>query len=234
MGRQLIIGRSLEQTGELVPQLMWLDPELQVQCLSLIQVEPTDVPLPPSSSYDTLLFTSQNAVRFFLQKGGTTTGKALLCIGPATAQALPTPPHFVSRFGHARGMAAELVAQLSDLSTRHLLYPTSALSELVLQQQLAPRVASFCTLPIYTTVPHPRIPTTLAPDYAVYYSPSAVTAWAERNNSRPTAVSIGPSTTNRLRQLGWTHIFQAKTPTNGAVFQTLKQLLKTSCIQKSE
>lgn len=233
-GQRLVIGRSAEQVKGLVAALQRLDPQLRIQCIPLITTLPLDVPLPEPDTYDTLLFTSQNAVRFFLEKGGKVEGKRLLAIGEATARALPAPCHFISGAGHADGMADELLSLVDDLRDCRILYPTSALSERLLEKRLAPVVASFLTLPIYTSAPHPALSTAdLSADYALYYSPSGVSAWAKKNADRPTAISIGPSTTSRLKKLGWTHIIEANAPTEEALYKTLKEQL-ISCTQKSE
>lgn len=231
---QVVIGRSPEQAATLVSKLQSLDTRLGIRCIPLIQVCSLDTALPRPEAYDTLLFTSRQAVHFFLEKGGVLTGKRLLAIGAATAEALPYPPDFVSRSGHAEGMAVELREHFPDLESWHLLYPTSTLSERVLEQRLSGLVASFSTLPLYATTAHPQIPAGITADYAIYYSPSGATAWAEQSSCRPTAISIGPSTSRRLRALGWTQVFEAKAPTEEAIYITLKNQLLSSCTYLSE
>jgi uroporphyrinogen III methyltransferase/synthase len=139
--RRVLVTRSAEQAPELVRALRAAGAEPVVAPLiELSAAEPAalDAALDRLASFDALIFTSANAVRFTaerLRARGIAPGQApaVVCLGPRTAEAARraglevahTPPH---RFD-ARGVLEEIERVLSPAGRRFLLPRSELASE---------------------------------------------------------------------------------------------------------
>jgi uroporphyrinogen III methyltransferase/synthase len=208
-GRSVAVTRARAQASALAGRLRALG--ASVVEAPAIRVEPLDATLPDLTGFDLLCVTSPNGARRLLEccrDARDLHGPAIAAIGPGTADALRAggieadvvPP---------RAVAESLVEALADRPVRRALIARAERARDVLPDALRARGAQVEILALYRTVAEPLGEATrdaaLGADYVTFTSASAVRFFVEaagRPRSRSRIVSIGPITSDALREHG--------------------------------
>lgn len=218
-----IIGREQERCETLLRQLSRIFPELEVRAVPMIQTSavPFEVPKTSPQIAPVYLFSSPRAVIHFFERATLPDGANVVSIGRGTSRELykhDVHPGFISSVENAIGMAPEMLAYLKSVIGRsEIIQPTSDIAGDFLQDYFKARGVRYHKLVTYTVAPHDGLPNfvsqlTESPKFVVFYSPSGVRAWAKSSHYRPTAISIGPATTQELINEGWKEIHESRTP----------------------
>ena len=207
-GRTIAVTRARPQASVLAARLRELGAD--VVEAPAIRIEPLPAELPLLLDYDLLCLTSPNGARrlFELARDARAlVGPRIAAIGPGTAAALREggiEPDLVPERSVAEGLAAALEG---TEVTRALIVRAEEGRE-VLPESLRARGAQVDVLAVYRTVPEPldeaQRAAALAADDLVFASASAVRAFhaAAGTLDGPRLVSIGPATSEALRDLG--------------------------------
>lgn len=224
-GQSIVVTRGRSQAEELVWRFRALG--ANVIHLPLIEIQPAadfrllDSAIASLASYDWLIFTSANGVRFFLERLDHSAAdlrclRAKLCaIGPATKAALEDLHLKVDLMG-AEYVAESLLEafQPHDLHGKRILLPRAAVARDVLPAELARRGAHVDVVEAYRTVAPQEAPQRIQdvlhndkkPDWITFTSSSTVEncirfAGAKALENVKVA-SIGPVTSATARKLG--------------------------------
>lgn len=224
-GKTVVITRAREQAGALASALGALG--ARVVALPVIRFEPPEDPEPLRraaagvEAFDWVVFTSVNGVdRFFAAldeagRGASLLSRAKVCaIGPATAAALEerglrvgvVPDEFVAE-GAVRAIAAA-----GDVAGKRVLLPRAAEARAVLPDSLREMGAEVVDVPAYRTVPDGegaaearRRLDAGEVDVVTFTASSTARNFAGlvgTDVGRALVASIGPVTSNTLRELG--------------------------------
>lgn len=172
-------------------------------------------------NFDWIVFTSQvTATRFkdmmdkyHVRFPGTT---RLAAVGRKTAQAMTEARwrvDFTSHVADAESLGEEFLAQHGN-ETLRMLFPCSAKAAETLERTMSEGGITLERLVCYDTVAHPDLISTVAalpgPDIVAFTSPSAVDflLGCESVNQQILPVSMGPSTTARLRERGFALVWE--------------------------
>ena len=247
-GKRIVITRAKEQSGDLFQRLLALD--AVPICAPLIRFAPADesgpldVALRNLDDFDWLFLTSQNALRFVLERarvlGISLTQQAtairVAAVAPVTAAAAEKaglPVSYVSMKHQGIGLAEELGPQLQG---RRVLLPRSDKADRELPEALRKVGAEVVDLIAYHTLETqteenklPDIVRQGEMDAIVFYSPSAVHHFLDTLRSeqmemakrKTLFVAIGPVTAAALRESGVKRIAQAADTATGAVLEAL-------------
>jgi len=227
-GRRVLITRSAEQSPELARAFASAGAEPVVVPLIELRgpADPSslDAALERLAEYDALVFTSANAVRFTAERAGMrkvplSAARAVICVGPRTAQAardagIPVhhiPPH---RFD-AEGVLEEILRALPPQGRRFLL-PHSDLARETLALGLREAGAQVDAVVAYANAPAevdaPALRASLEGgglDVLTFASPSAARRFRELLDDTALAAArrclvaaIGPVTADALREAG--------------------------------
>ena len=227
-GRQVLVTRTEEQAGPLLAALETagaravLVPMLELGRAS--DLAPLDRALADLALYDTVVFTSANAVRFTAERqlevaGPWPSRPRVVCVGPRTAEAaleagLPVHALPRGRFD-AEGVLETLLASES-VSGRRFLLPGSDLARATLREGLARAGAEVDAVVAYQNRAAPFDAEKLGADLVAgrfdaltFASPSAVQhCWAglsepaRRAMMQTRVASIGPATSRALAEIG--------------------------------
>jgi uroporphyrinogen III methyltransferase/synthase len=176
-----------------------------------IRIEPLPAELPAIEHYDLVVFTSVNAVQQLfahLRDARALAGATVAAIGPGTVAEL-----------RRHGIAADVVpersiseAVLEELTSRgpwsRVLIPRAEEAREVLPEGLRAQGAHVDVLPLYRTVAEaldePARAAALGADYALFTSASSARFLHEAAGTLdgPRVVSIGPVTSDAIRELG--------------------------------
>ena len=224
-GRKIVVTRAQEQAGELSDRLRALgaDPiELPVISLeSPADPRPLDRAIEDLGSYDWLIFTSVNGVRFFLQRLDQSrydlrSLKARICaIGPATRKAIEDL-HLKVDLMPEEYVAESLVKAFSseNLGGKRILLPRAAVARDVIPEELAKLGAQVDVVEAYRNVVPPNsqaraheiFSSEKKPDWITFTSSSTVKnllALAGREALEGIRIAaIGPVTSATLRAHG--------------------------------
>ena len=243
-----MITRAKEQSGDLFQRLLALD--AVPICAPLIRFAPADesgpldVALRNLERFDWLFLTSQNALRFVLERarvlGISLTQQAtairVAAVAPVTAAAAEKAGlqvSYISMKHQGIGLAEELGPQLKG---RRVLLPRSDKAGRELPEALRKVGAEVVDLIAYRTLETqtgdnklPDIVRQGEMDAIVFYSPSAVHHFLDILRSEQTEmakrktlfVAIGPVTAAALRESGVKRIAQAADTATGAVLEAL-------------
>jgi uroporphyrinogen III methyltransferase/synthase len=247
-GTRILVTREASQAAELAGRLERAG-ALPVSC-PLIALRPpedwsqTDSAIAKIRTFDGVVFTSANGVRFFLSRvlvhpGALQELSRLPCyaVGPATAKALkeknlsvcPLPERF-----QAEGLC-ELLGQ-GDLKGKRFLFPRAREGRDALPAFLRDRGADFELLVVYETRSahenRDRLRALLAEgafDYVTFTSPSTVRAYAAFASPTPPslpwreipAACIGEVTAEAARTMGLKTVFAASPSTLDGLVQAL-------------
>ncbi|HEX2852794.1 MAG TPA: uroporphyrinogen-III synthase [Opitutaceae bacterium] len=252
-GRRVAITRAREQASELAAKLAGLGAE--VVELPLIRVSKhiekdvlADI-MQELGSYDWIVFTSANGVRFFFEEFfrlfdeiRTLGLLRFACIGDATARAIR---EFYLRIecqpetATAEALADALIAT-GSLDNVKLLIITGNLNREVLVKKLEEERAIVDQLQVYRTEKTDLTSDPAAADFRnrgadalLFASSSAVQSFVDQAASlrlakdakRPLAGSIGPQTSETMKKTGMPIDFEAKTPSLDALVEALVKKL---------
>ena len=245
-GKRIVATRAREQADALASRLSALGagvvelPTIEIRPPA--DCSPLDRAIAQLDTYDWLVFTSANGVRFFLDRldaGENDLRKlrAKICaIGPATRAAVEALHLKVDLMGKeyvAEGMLEAFADH--DLVEKRILLPRAAVARDLVPAELARRGARVDVVEAYRTVPPEQLAgqarEVLAsrPDCVTFTSSSTVrnlvqAAGAEALRGIPVA-SIGPITTQTARQLGVEVAAQAKVFTVAGLVDAVMGLL---------
>ena len=222
-GLSVAVTRARAQASGLAQRLQALGatvvqaPVIRVQPLS----DPAATALDPSP-YDLICLSSPNAVAALFERlddsdhppgdARSLASAKIAAIGPGTARAL-AERGIVADVVPERFVAESLVEALAELPVRRVLIARAREARNVLPDALRARGAEVDVLDLYETVAEPLSPQALravaAADYITFTSSSTVRFFlqaASTENARPSArtrvVSIGPVTSQTLREHG--------------------------------
>jgi uroporphyrinogen III methyltransferase/synthase len=243
-GKQIVVTRAQEQAGELSGRLRSLGGDaIELPVISIQPPEdsaPLDLAIAHLADYDWLIFTSVNGVRFFLERLDHSAHdlrslKAKICaIGPATRQAIEDL-HLKVDLMPDEYVAESLVAAFASeqLNGKRILLPRAALARDVIPTELSKLGARVDVVEAYRNI-IPENATSRAqeilagderPDWITFTSSSTVDntiAVAGRGALEGVRIaSIGPVTSNTVRQHGLTVDAEAKHYTMDGLIQAL-------------
>jgi uroporphyrinogen III methyltransferase/synthase len=248
-GRRIVVTRSPEQAAELARKLEELGAE--VLLLPMVRfTEPAaeqaaelDMAIRALSEFDWLLFTSANAVRFFLARCRAlgcwpTAEMRIAVVGPATRDALEDEglqSAIAPREFRARALVAEIAGEVAGL---RILIPRSDQAGDELPRLLKAAGAIVTDVVAYSNA-QPDEPTGPVfeallrgeADAITIFSPSAFRHFADlfgrdalrRLNSRVAVAAVGPVTAETIRQAGLPVAVEAAQATTGAVVAALER-----------
>jgi uroporphyrinogen III methyltransferase / synthase len=231
-GQRIVVTRAREQASTLTDLLHNLGAE--VIELPTIQIQPAEdyAPLDNAianlATYDWLIFTSANGVRFFLDRldAGASDLRAIrgrICaIGPATREALERF-HIKVDVMAEQYIAEGLLAALAqyDLTGAHILIARAAVARDLLPNELTRRGACIDVVEAYRTITPPDLNQRAAevlkssPDWITFTSSSTVQNLVNAVGPEPLCgiktASIGPITSETLRRHGIEATVEAST-----------------------
>jgi uroporphyrinogen III methyltransferase / synthase len=222
-GQRIIVTRDRRQAHELAEPLEELGAEVilvpAIEICPPSDTEPLDQAIARLRTYDWLIFTSVNGVRFFMERLDASPRdlrslSAKICaIGPATREAVEAF-HLKVDLMPQEYVAESLVAAFTEehLSGRRILLPRAAVARDVVPKELMRRGASVDVVEAYRTMAPADINEKLAealnrkPNWIVFGSSSTVRnieQAAEPGTLRGIKVaSIGPVTSQTVRDRG--------------------------------
>jgi uroporphyrinogen III methyltransferase/synthase len=221
-GKTVAVTRARAQASELAARLRALGAE--VVEAPAIRIVPLAGGAPDLDGTDLVCLTSPNGVRLLfdrLQRSGQDAralhGRTVAAIGPGTARALRAhgiEPDIVPE----RSVAESLVEALRDVPVTRALIARAAEARDVLPDALRERGAEVDVLALYETVAEnlddKARDAALHADYITFTSSSTVTRFLEAAGAPPAddtrIVSIGPVTTQTLRERGLTPHVEAE------------------------
>jgi uroporphyrinogen III methyltransferase/synthase len=247
-GARVLITRAVDQSEEMVSALREVGAEAVV--IPMIRLAPPadlseiDAALGRLASYDALLFTSANAVRFFTARAEET-GRSILeqapptaCVGPITAEAARSAGFSVALVPtdrrDARGLL-EAVSKHWPPRGRRFLLPQAEAARRVLAEGLREGGASVDALTVYRTLAGEVDVEALREqlrgrrlDAITFTSPSTAEHFASLLDEESlkaaadcTVAAIGPVTADALRRLGLAPDWVPDDPTVRALVEGL-------------
>jgi len=218
-GKTVVVTRAREQAGALGVRLA----EMGAHVVEIPTIEigppadprPLDNALARLESFDWVIFTSANGVRFFTRRLDASARdlralRARICaIGPATAAALAAL-HLKVDLMPEEYVAESVVAAFEKipLEGARILLPRAAAARDLIPVELEKRGARMTVAEVYRTVParDARWPEDLHPDWIAFTSSSTVENFHALFGAGPLAgvrvASIGPVTSATARRLG--------------------------------
>ncbi|CAB4857765.1 unannotated protein [freshwater metagenome] len=175
-----------------------------------IRIEPLDAEVPDLAQFDLLCVTSPNGADELLRRvrdARALAGPVIAAIGPGTARALAAHG-IVADIVPERSVAEALVEALRDVPVTNALIARAQEARDLLPDALRERGAQVTILPLYRTVAEPldeaARAAVLGADYATFTSASSARFFhaAAGTLDGPRIVSIGPVTSEELRELG--------------------------------
>jgi uroporphyrinogen III methyltransferase/synthase len=225
-GRRIVVTRAPEQAGELSARLQALGAEaIELPVISLVPPEdpaPLDAALARLDSYDWVVFTSANGVRFFLARLDASPNdlrrlRARLCaIGPATRAALASL-HLKVDLMPESFVAESLVESFSrlDIRGKRVLLARAAEARELIPESLRSLGATVDVVPAYRNIVPPGAAAraaeiftgTAKPHWITFTSSSTVTHFLDLAGGIAAldgvrVASIGPVTSATLRNAG--------------------------------
>ncbi len=208
-GKTIAVTRARAQASSLAARLSALGAE--VIEAPAIRIEPLNPEIPDLKRYDLLCLTSPNGVeQLFAALGDARAlaGLTVAAIGPGTARALLA--HGIKAdIVPDRSVAEALVEALIDLPVQRALIARAEEARDVLADGLRARGAEVELLALYRTVAEQLDEATraaaLGADYATFTSASSARFFHEAAGTLdgPRLISIGPVTSEQLRELGY-------------------------------
>jgi uroporphyrinogen III methyltransferase/synthase len=226
-GRTVAVTRARAQASALSARLRELG--ASVVEAPAIRTRPLDAQLPDVRSYDLLCVTSPTGAELLfdhLRDARELAGVTVAAIGPGTARALAA--HGVAAdVVPARAVAEGLVDALADVPVQRALIARAAEGRDVLPDALRARGAEVDVVALYETVPEPlddaAREAASAADYLLFTSGSSVRFFVAAGGSLsgPRVVSIGPATSDALREHGVAPHLEADPHTPDGLVATL-------------
>ncbi len=250
-GRVFLLTRSAERCASLAAGLRALG--ARVDTRPTVSVEPPADPRPARnavallSSYDWVVFTSVNGVRFFRATCREVHGTARMpgppsaAIGPATARELETGgdrPAVVAAESHSEGLARALAGRIRSGERALVVRPEVARPLLI--QALRGMGVEAEPVAFYRNVPAPAVAAVAADvcrgryDALVLTSPSSLErlleaapdgrAQLEAALGRARLIAIGPVTARAVERAGLAPAAVAAAPTSEALLESIRRL----------
>ena len=194
-----------------------------------IRTEPIEATLPDLTGFDLLCVPSPNGAARLLEVAGDAralAGPTIAAIGPGTARAL-AEGGIVADIVPERSVAEALVEALESVPVKSALIARAETARDVLPDALRERGANVEILPLYRTVAEPlgdeARAAALGADYATFTSASSARFFLEAAGTLegPRLVSIGPVTSEALRELGFEPDVEAKVHTPDGLVEAL-------------
>jgi uroporphyrinogen III methyltransferase/synthase len=213
-GRKIAVTRARAQASGLASRLRELGAE--VVEAPAIRIVPIDGPAPELDGYDLVCLTSPNGVRLLFERLASAGRDAralanttVAAIGPGTAATL-REHGVIADVVPERFVAEGLVEALAATPVTRALVARAARARDVLPEALRGRGAVVDVLALYETVAEPltddELEAVQSADYVTFTSSSTVSfffaAAGERLDDRTRLVSIGPVTSDALRERG--------------------------------
>jgi uroporphyrinogen III methyltransferase/synthase len=229
LGLSVAVTRARAQASALAARLVALG--AHVVEAPAIRTEPLEASLPADlAAYDLLCVTSPNGARRLLEVAGDAralAGPAIAAIGPGTADALRAGG-IVADIVPPRAVAESLVEALAQRPVQRALIARAEQARDVLPDALRARGAEVEILALYRTAAEPlseaALESALGADYVTFTSASAVRFYHQAAGE-PTdgqrIVSIGPITSEALRERGLTVDVEAAEHTPGGLVAAL-------------
>jgi uroporphyrinogen III methyltransferase/synthase len=226
-GRTVAVTRARAQASALAARLRALG--AAVVEAPAIRIQPLGTPLPPVRDYDLVCVTSPNGADLLLDRlrdARELAGVTVAAIGPGTARALRergVEPDVVPE----RAVAEGLVEALADVPVERALVARAAEGRDVLPDALRARGAHVDVVALYETVAEPldngARAAAAAADYLLFTSASSVRFYARAGGALagPRLVSIGPATSEALREHGAEPDLEAEPHTPDGMLDTL-------------
>ncbi|MCW5908232.1 MAG: uroporphyrinogen-III synthase [Chitinophagales bacterium] len=175
----------------------------EVQCIEVIRTEPLAFQLPDANTYDAVVFTSANALRYFFRNDNAAAalaGKTIFSIGGKTEQHL-----------NVKGFAPQLTAyngeQLADkiiasATSQAVLHPCSSIRLPILEQKFKSAGIAYTSLPVYHTSLLSNVKAEGDYDVILFFSPSGVESFLAENKLPQNVVCscIGNTTAGYLKE----------------------------------
>lgn len=253
-GRRIAVTRSREHASELSRKIVALGGEVielpLIEVAKDVNTETLSDVISELGSYDWIVFTSANGVRFFFDEFfrlfDDIRSLGLIrfaCVGDTTAKAVGEYHIRVEcqpKVATGDALADELVAT-GSLDSAKVLVVTGNLNRDTLVKKLEDARAIVDRLPVYRTEKTDLKEEPAASDFRargadaiLFASSSAVQSFVdqaaalklEKKAKRPVAGSIGPQTSETMKKVGMPIGFEAKTPSLDALVEALVQKLK--------
>jgi len=217
-GLKVCLTRERQQSLHLQQQLEELGAE--VLLCPVLQFEPPDDPGPlvrslkELSSYDWIIFTSPNGVRFFFEalqaRNLAPPDCKLACIGPGTQQAL-SQHGLTADLMPRESVAESLLEAFQSLPVKgaRILLARAQEARMVLPDGLTERGALVDIVACYKTVKPQPSPTILGADWVIFMSASAARNFREIYAMDIACLCIGPVTAATAREVGFRRVLQA-------------------------
>jgi uroporphyrinogen III methyltransferase/synthase len=241
-GKRIVVTRAKGQAGGLAASLEALG--ACVIEIPTIEIQPPADPAPLDraidnlASYDWLIFTSANGVRYFIERLDRSATdlrslRARICaIGPATRAAVEALHLKVDLMG-AEYVAESLLEAFAahDLSGKRVLLPRAAVARDVIPTELAKRGAEVDVAEAYRTVaPEVTEPFPDAVDAITFTSSSTVQNFVSLYGAEPLrgvkAISIGPVTTRTALSLGVEIAAEAQPFTVDGLLEAIERVVR--------
>jgi uroporphyrinogen-III synthase len=254
-GRRIVVTRSPLQSEELARRLEDLGAEVillpMVQFNKLADTTELDEAIANLPEFDWLLFTSANAVRFFLSRCRELgcwpdSSLRIAVVGPATRDALHEEG-LVASLAPREFRAAELASEIEpEIEGKHILLPRSDQAGEELPKHLRAAGAIVSDVIAYTNSPG-DLPSGLGfesllrgeADAVTFFSPSAFRHFANllgdglrRLNARVALAAVGPVTAAAIRDAGLRVTIEAGQATTGALVAALERYFQETPAQK--
>jgi uroporphyrinogen III methyltransferase/synthase len=247
-GQRIVVTRAREQADALASRLEGLGacvielPAIEIQPPA--DPEPLDRAIGELASYDWLIFTSANGVRYFLERLDRSATdlraiRAKICaIGPATRAAIQALHLKVDLMGKeyvAEGLLAAFAAH--DLNGKRILLPRAAVARDLVPTELARRGAQVDVVEAYRTVAPADAAHRAAevfakkPHWITFTSSSTARNFVDAAGREALAgvkvASIGPITTGTARELGIAVTVEAREFTIDGLVQAILEVCET-------
>ncbi len=224
-GRRIVVTRAKGQAEDLSAKLRALGAEVlelpTIEIAPAADYGPLDRAIARLASYDWLIFTSVNGVRFFLERLDRSSvdlraiGARICTIGPATRRAIEALHLKVDLMGEEY-VAEALVEAFApfDLQGKRILLPRAAVARELVPVELARRGARVDVVEAYRTIVPKEAGAAATrifsggkrPDWITFSSASTIQNFVEICGTEALAgvrvASIGPITTAAARKLG--------------------------------
>ncbi len=176
---------------------------LAVQGVDFIETRAFDFNLVEASSFDTVAFTSANAVKHFFEKAGAASlikGKSIYALQGRTEDVLTKRGALPKKTAHNAAGLADLI--LESGSAKSVLHPSGNLRLDRLEMKLGARGVGYIPLLVYKTVFHSDIKVAEPADAVMFYSPSGIESFFVKNDisNKTVCCCIGETTANALKE----------------------------------
>jgi len=243
-GKRIVVTRARGQADALSGKLRALGAHViempTIEIRPPADCGPLDRAIADLASYDWLIFTSANGVRFFLDRLDRSAAdlrslRARICaIGPATRAAIEALHLKVDLMGKEY-VAESLLAAFApyDLEGKRILLPRAAVARDLVPNELARRGAQVDVVEAYRTVVPDELAACQMPaaDYITFTSSSTVQNFVAALGASALAVtkaiSIGPITTQTARSLGIEVAAQARVYTVDGLVEAILEMCET-------